>query len=320
MSINALDLIEKIGLLPNVNVTNPDIAVRVAQALKDCGIDVVEIPLFEEASMNSLAAVRKANPDSLVGAGTVHTAELAAKVVDLGVDFVVAPGMCRETIQYCLDKGVAVIPGATTATEIEIARSMGLNILKFFPSELNGGVKMINALRAPFSDVRFITTGGVNFDNLKDYAACKGVVAAGGSFMTPARLINAERWDDISELAQRAIEISLGFEMGHVGLNCHSVGEANATAEEFAKIFGFKTREIDISFFGGNAVEAMKKPSFGANGHIAIACNSMKRAIYDLERRGYKFRFFKNNDKGEMIAAYIENEIGGFAIHLCVKY
>ena len=93
MSTNALELIEKIGLLPNVNVTNPDIAVRVAQALQDGGIDAIEIPLFEEASMDSLAAVRKANPNYLVGAGTVHTAELAQKVVDLGVDFVVAPGM-----------------------------------------------------------------------------------------------------------------------------------------------------------------------------------------------------------------------------------
>ncbi len=320
MSTNALEMIEKIGLLPLVNVTDPSKAAPIAQALSKGGIDAVEVTLRDATAYESLANVRKACPNGLVGAGTVHNAEEAAKAIDLGADFIVAPGVCPKTIELCQEKNVAIIPGATTATEIELARSLGLNVVKFFPADVAGGLKAIKALRGPFSDVRFVPTGGITLDNMKPYVENSAVLAIGGSFMTPAAAIANGDWDAISAVAEQTIDASLGFTMGHVGINCQNVDEANSTASEFAKIFRFNTREIDISFFGGSAVEAMKKPSFGANGHIAIATNSMTRAVYHLERRGYKFRFFKNNPQGQMIAAYIENEIGGFAIHLCVKY
>ena len=319
MSSNVLESIEKIGLLPLVNVHDSSQAAPIAQALSKGGIDAVEVTLRDATALDSLKAARAALPNGLVGAGTVHNPKEAAAAIELGADFIVAPGVCPKTVQFCQEKNVPIIPGATTATEIELARSLGLNVVKFFPAGLSGGLEAIKALRGPFSDVRFVPTGGVNFDNMKPYAENAAIFAIGGSFMTPASAVAAGDWDAVSCAAARAVEALLGFQMGHVGINCNSAEEAKETAEEFAKIFNFGTREIDISFFGGSAVEAMKKPSFGAHGHIAIACNSMKRAIYHMERRGYKFRFFKNNDKGEMIAAYIENEIGGFAIHLSIK-
>lgn len=320
MSSNVLETIEKIGLLPLVNVKDSNKAAPLAQALARGGIDVVEVTLRDDSALNSLENVRKALPDALVGAGTVHTPEDALAAIERGADFIVAPGVCPKTIQLCQEKSVPIIPGATTATELELARSFGLKVVKFFPADLAGGLRAIQALRGPFGDMRFVPTGGINFDNMTPYVTNPAIFAIGGSFMTPSSAIDSDDWDAITSAAARAVDVSLGFQMGHVGVNCHSPEEARSTAEEFAKIFNFGTREIDISFFAGSAVEAMKKPSFGTNGHIAIACNSMKRAVYHLERRGYKFRFFKNNDKGEMIAAYIEDEIGGFAIHLCVKY
>ncbi len=319
MSSSVLESIEKIGLLPLVNVHDPSKAAPLTRALSKGGIDAVEVTLRDATALDSLKSARAALPNGLVGAGTVHSAEDAAKAIDLGADFIVAPGVCPKTIQFCQEKNVPIIPGATTATEIELARSLGLNVVKFFPADLSGGLDIIKALRGPFSDVRFVPTGGVNFDNMKPYAENGAIFAIGGSFMTPADSVAAGDWDAVSSAAARAVETLLGFQIGHVGINCNTAEEAKSTAEEFARIFNFGTREIDISFFGGSAVEAMKKPSFGAHGHIAIACNSMKRAIYHLERRGYKFRFFKNNDKGQMIAAYIEDEIGGFAIHLSIK-
>ncbi len=317
---NALDLIEKIGLLPLVNVSDPEKAAPIAQALSDGGIAAVEVTLRDASAFESLARVRKALPNALVGAGTVHNVADAEKAIDLGADFIVSPGVCPETIQFCQTRQTPIIPGAVTATEIELARSLGLSVVKFFPSDVLGGLKAINALRGPFSDVRFVPTGGINFDNMTPYAESKSVFAIGGSFLTPNAAVASGDWNAISETASRAVDKLLGFTMGHVGVNCPTVDVARAAAQEFADIFRFNTREIDISFFAGSAVETMKKPSFGEHGHIAIATNSMKRAIYHLERRGYSFRFFKNNDKGEMIAAYITNEIGGFAIHLCVKY
>lgn len=320
MSKDALELIEKVGLLPLVNVSDTDTAIQIAQALSEGGIDVVEVPLRNATALESLSAIRRAFPRLLIGAGTVINGAQALSAIEAGADFVVAPGLNPETVKACQSKGVAIIPGATTATEIEQGIALGLDVFKFFPADVCGGLKAINALRGPFANVRFVPTGGVSFDSMAPYAESKAVLAVGGSFITPKDAIAKKDWAAITASAQRAVDASLGFTMGHVGINCQNVEEANDAAAKFSRMFRFGQREIDISFFAGSAVEAMKKPSFGANGHIAIACNSMKRAIYHLERRGYEFRFFKNNDAGEMIAAYVTDEIEGFAIHLCVKY
>ncbi len=319
MDQNAMEMIEKVGLLPLVNVNDPSKAVPMATALAKGGIPVVEVTLRDKTALESLANISKACPDVLVGAGTVKCAEQAAAAIEAGAKFIVAPGVNPETIKFCKEKGVAIIPGATTATELEIGCSLGLNVFKFFPADIAGGLKAIHALSGPFADVCFVPTGGIGFDNMKAYVEDKAVLAIGGSFMTPKAAVDSNDWDAITAVAERAVEASLGFAMGHVGLNCNSVEEANQTALWFNDRFGLKPREIDISFFAGAAVEAMKKPSFGAHGHIGIACNSIARAMFQLERRGMKFRFCKTNPEGKIIAAYIEDEIGGFAVHICGK-
>lgn len=319
MNQNAMETIEQVGLLPLVNVNDPNKAVPIANALAKGGVPVVEVTLRDKTALESLANIRKACPDVLVGAGTVKSAEQAAAALDAGANFIVSPGINPATIKFCQEKGVAIIPGATTATELEIGCSFGLNVFKFFPADIAGGLTAIKAFRGPFSDVRFVPTGGISFDNMKEYMENPAIFAVGGSFMTPKAAVESNDWDALTNVAERAVEISLGFAMGHVGINCNSDDEANATACWFDERFGLKPREIDISFFAGKAVEAMKKPSFGQNGHIGIACNSIKRAIYHLERRGLKFRFFKKNPEGKILAAYIEDEVGGFAVHICGK-
>ncbi len=317
MCKNAMDLIEKIGLIPLVNVSDPSKAVPLASALANGGIPLVEVALRDKAALESLANIKKNLPGVLVGAGTVKNSAQVAEAVEAGADFIVSPGVNPDTIKFCQEKKVAIIPGATTATELELGISFGLNVFKFFPAETVGGMKLIKALRGPFGNVRFVPTGGINLNNMKEYAEDPAIYAIGGSFMTPKNAVETSDWEAITKLAQKTVEISLGFAMGHVGINCNSVDEANSTAVWFNDRFGLKPREIDISFFAGSAVEAMKKPSFGANGHIGIACNSIARAMYQLERRGMKFRFCKKNPEGKIIAAYIEDEVGGFAVHIC---
>lgn len=317
MNKNAMELIEQIGLIPLVNVSDPSKAAPIAKALSEGGIPLVEVTLRDKSALESLANIRKELPDVLVGAGTVKSPEQAAEALEAGAEFVVAPGVNPETIKYCQEKGTPIIPGAATATELEIGTSLGLNVFKFFPADVAGGLKAIKALRGPFGDVRFVPTGGINLGNMKEYVESSAVFAVGGSFMTPKEATDSNDWNAIKTIAEKTVEISLGFAMGHVGINCESAEEANSTALWFNERFGLKPREIDISFFAGAAVEAMKKPSFGAHGHIGIACNSIARALYQLERRGLKFRFFKKNPEGKIIAAYLEEEVGGFAVHLC---
>ena len=314
-----MELIEQVGLLPLVNVSDPSKAAPIARALSEGGIPVVEVTLRDKSALESLANVRKEQPETLVGAGTVKSPEQAARAIEAGAEFIVSPGLNPSTVKYCQENGVAIIPGVSTASDLELGTSLGLRTFKFFPADVSGGLPAINALRGPFGDVRFVPTGGISFENMTPYAESGAVFAIGGSFLTPKGAVESNDWAAIKRTAERAVEASLGFAMGHVGINCESVEEAKETANWFDERFGLKPREIDISFFAGKAVEAMKKPSFGRCGHIGIACNSITRALYQLERKGLKFRFFKKNPEGKIIAAYLEEEVGGFAVHLCGK-
>ncbi|MBQ1278061.1 MAG: hypothetical protein IIY07_05405, partial [Thermoguttaceae bacterium] len=168
--------------------------------------------------------------------------------------------------------------------------------------------------------VRFIPTGAVDWAEIDAYSRCGAILAIGGRFVAPCSAVAAGDWAGIAANAKRAVELLLGLEMGHVGINCQSSDEAGSTADWFFKTFGLATRETPISFFAGAAVETMKSPSFGANGHIGIAANSAARAAYHLQRQGVEFRAFKCAPDGTLIAAYLTEEIGGFAVHLCPKY
>ena len=178
----------------------------------------------------------------------------------------------------------------------------------------------IKALTEAFPTVRFIPTGAVDWAEIDAYSRCGAILAIGGRFVAPCSAIAAGDWAGIAANAKRAVELLLGLEMGHVGINCETSDEAGATADWFFKTFGLATRETPISFFAGAAVETMKSPSFGANGHIGIAANSAARAAYHLQRQGVEFRAFKCAPDGTLIAAYLTEEIGGFAVHLCPKY
>ena len=320
MLTDALKQVEEIGLLPIVNVDDPSKAVPTAQALIDGGIRVVETTFRGPAALDSLKNIRKAFPDLLIAAGTVVRTEQVDAAIDAGADFIVSPGLNPKTVEYCQRKNIAILPGATTATELELGTSLGLSIFKFFPADVAGGLGAIKALGGPFGGVRFVPTGGINFNNMKEYAESAAVVALGGSFFAPNSAVDAGDWTGIAANAKRAVDLSLGLTMGHLGINCESADEARTTAKWFDETFGFAPREIAASFFSASAVESMKKPSYGAKGHIGIATNSMTRAIYHLQRRGVKFRDFKYGADGAMIAAYLTEEIGGFAAHLCPKY
>lgn len=142
----------------------------------------------------------------LVGAGTVLTTEQVDSAVAAGAKFIVSPGLNPVTVKYCQAKGVPVIPGIMTPSEIELALSLGLTEVKFFPAEAAGGVKMIKALSAPYGNVRFMPTGGISPANMEDYLSFPKVFACGGSWMVKKDLIQAGAFDRITELCRQAVQ------------------------------------------------------------------------------------------------------------------
>jgi 2-dehydro-3-deoxyphosphogluconate aldolase/(4S)-4-hydroxy-2-oxoglutarate aldolase len=188
--------------------------------------------------------------------------------------------------------------------------------VKFFPAEQNGGVAKLKALAGPYSNLRWMVTGGINAKNLNDYLSFNKIVACGGTWMVQKDLIEAEKWDEIEKLTREAVNNMLGFEVKHIGINTENAEEAMKAAKLFGAMFNFDIAEGNSSIFVGNkGIEIMKTQYLGKNGHIAIGTNSLPRAIAYFKGKGIAFREETITAK----AAYFQDEIAGFAIHLVQK-
>ena len=179
---------------------------------------------------------------------------------------------------------------------------------------------MIKSMAAPYTNVKFMPTGGIGTNNMKSYLDFDKIIAIGGSWMVKTDMISAGQFDKIRDLTREAVQTMLGFEVRHVGINCNTEDEANQVADRFDNVFGFTKKDGNSSIFAGTGVEVMKSPFLGAHGHIAIGTNYADRALNYLEMQGFKFDMstakYKN---GKLIAVYMAEEIGGFAVHLLQK-
>lgn len=200
------------GILPVINIPNVNLAIPVAEALRRGGVNSIEVTLRSPDSLESIKSIKTEFPDMTVGAGTVLSVELVDKAIANGADFIVTPGYDDKVVDYCIAKGIQIVPGCVTATEIQKAVASGLKTLKFFPAELNGGVEAINLLSGPFPSVKFIPTGGITFQNLGKYLKSSKVLACGGSYMATKSQIDNGDFDSITEACKKAVAISQGFE------------------------------------------------------------------------------------------------------------
>ena len=310
--------LKRTGILPIITITDPKDAVPVARALSEGGLTSAEFTFRTDAAQAAIGAVAKQLPEMLVGAGTVLTAEQVDAAAGAGAKFIVTPGLNRDIVEYCFKKDIPVFPGVSSASDIDLAVRLGLNVVKFFPAGTTGGIANIKALAAPFTKMRFIPTGGINAKNLNDYLAFERVDACGGSWMIDQKLISDGDFDGIKKLAKQAVDTMLGFEFAHLGINDPNEQAADKTAKFFCDAFSFEYIPKQPSIFSGPAIEVMKNGGKGKNGHIGFYANNVERAIFHLEARGYSFdsSTARISDDGECTFIYFEGEYGGFAIHL----
>ena len=205
--MDVLSRLAAAGIVPVVVLDKAEDAVPTARAMLAGGIDVMEITFRTAAAADSIRAVAKEVPDMLVGAGTVTATSQIDAVIEAGGDFIVSPGFDPELVAYAQEKGIAVYPGCTTASEYHQALKFGLEVIKFFPAEQSGGLAKIKALSAPFPMFKVMPTGGISLKNLKEYLCCPVIAACGGSYMVTAELIDSNRWDEITALCRKSREI-----------------------------------------------------------------------------------------------------------------
>lgn len=308
------------GIVPVVVLEDADKAIPTANALLAGGLPVMEITLRTSAGLESIRRVAHECHNMLVGAGTVLTLDQCKACVEAGAKFIVSPGLDRDVVQWCVENGVTVTPGCVTPSEITEALRLGVDIIKFFPANVYGGLPAMNALSGPFGDVKFIPTGGINASNLGEYIAAPFIHAVGGSWLCSQADINAGNFDKITNLVKESLNIVMGFEMKHVGINSKDEDESSSIASKLASVFNFEYKPGSSSIFAGKGIEVMKTKQLGDKGHVAIGTNDIRRALTYLEHKGIEFdpesAKFTN---GKMIAIYLKEEFGGFAFHLLQK-
>ena len=202
-----LNQIHEIGIVPVVVLEDAKDAAPLARALCDGGLPCAEVTFRTDAAEESIRIMTQQFPNMLVGAGTVLTTEQVDRAMAAGAKFIVSPGLNPHVVQYCLDKEIPITPGCMTPGEIEQALEYGLEVVKFFPAELAGGLKMIQALAAPYVGLKFMPTGGISADNVKEYLKYDRILACGGSWMVKGDFIHAGNFDQIRELSKEAAKM-----------------------------------------------------------------------------------------------------------------
>ena len=204
---DTLKQIGSTGIVPVVVLNKADDAEPLAQALVKGGLSCAEVTFRTDAAEESIRRIAKKFPEMFVGAGTVLTTEQADRAVGAGAKFIVSPGLNPKVVEHCLKKGYPITPGIMTPTELEMALGFGLDVVKFFPAENAGGLKMIKAMSAPYTMMKFMPTGGINATNVRDYLASNKILACGGSWMVKGDLINAGNFAEIEKLTREAAAI-----------------------------------------------------------------------------------------------------------------
>ena len=207
-TLQPADVFAASPVMPVMVIERVEDALPMARALADGGINIFEVTLRTSAALKAISVIAEHMPDTIVGAGTVINETQYDAAVEAGAQFVISPGITENLLRHALLGKAPLIPGCATVSEIMTALAHGYEWLKFFPAEVNGGVKALKAISGPLPQVHFCPTGGISPANMKDYLSLSSVQTVGGSWMLPADSIKAGRWDELTRLAEEAIAIT----------------------------------------------------------------------------------------------------------------
>lgn len=203
-----INKLSELRVVPVIAIDDAEKAVPLAGALTRGGLPCAEITFRTAQAEEAMRRIAKHVPELLLGAGTVLTTEQADRAANAGAKFVVTPGFNPRVVDHCISRGIPIIPGCSTPSDMEQAIERGLRVVKFFPAEQSGGLAYIKAVSAPYSMLSFMPTGGISPKNLKDYLSFNKIFACGGSWMVKKELISEGRFDEIERLCAEAYALA----------------------------------------------------------------------------------------------------------------
>ncbi|BCK30188.1 bifunctional 4-hydroxy-2-oxoglutarate aldolase/2-dehydro-3-deoxy-phosphogluconate aldolase [Vibrio mimicus] len=199
--------LKALKVIPVIAIDNAEDIIPLGKVLVENGLPAAEITFRSEAAVEAIRLLRQAQPDMLIGAGTVLNREQAIAAKEAGATFIVSPGFNPNTVKACQEIGIDIVPGVNNPSTVEAALEMGLTTLKFFPAEASGGINMVKSLLAPYTDIELMPTGGISPANIKDYLAIPRVLACGGTWMVDKKLIEAGNWEELARLTREAVAL-----------------------------------------------------------------------------------------------------------------
>jgi 2-dehydro-3-deoxyphosphogluconate aldolase / (4S)-4-hydroxy-2-oxoglutarate aldolase len=205
---DVMQQIGALGVIPVIALNDASLAVALGEALLEGGLPCAEITFRTAAAQEAIEQMATRFPELLVGAGTVCSVPQAIQAANSGAKFIVSPGFDAGVVDWCLQNDMPIAPGVMTPTEVGMALSKGIKLLKFFPAGTAGGIPMLKAIAAPYGDAKFIPTGGINAANLADYLRLPMVHACGGSWLASKQLLANKDFESIKKLAGEAVAIA----------------------------------------------------------------------------------------------------------------
>ena len=308
------------GLLPAAGTAERGNLEIAAKAFGDAGIRVLELPAdlenFEEA-----AAVFRKDGRIVLAVSGIRTLEDCVRAVEHGAGMILSDALRTELADWCREKGVTYVPACTTAAEISQALDRGICTVLYTPCFSPEPCSVLDEMGKD-RGLKFIVSGGVDKENFLEYADKPYILAVRGAFLWPG----AEDCGDDRKAAAWAEGLyleNLGFALGHVGVSTASDEEGHALADELSGVFGMQAEHGHVGNWSlARGIEIVNGKGPGLHGHIAVQCNNVERAICYLENHGHKVKreSFRFRYPGRLSFAYLEEEFGGFAIHLMLRW
>lgn len=302
------------GLIPIITIDDAKSVRPLAQALIKAHLPVLEITFRTQAAEEALHIISEEFPEILLGAGTILTPENAEKATKAGARFLLSPGFNPRVVDYCREHSITIVPGINSPTQIELALEKNIRVLKFFPSEASGGIELIKSMAAPFPDIHFIATGGVNNSNIATYVAFPGILACGGSWIAKEKDIAAGRFEDITVTAKSAIRNMLGFKVASIQLG--GIGEKDETAIEpvFSELLHQPVKKSNTTIVVSDILEFKIPGTTDLSHTICLTTNDYERALFYMQQQGYNVQ--DKTDEQGLRELWITEVIGNYNIKI----
>lgn len=309
--------LELCGIIPLVKLEDIRDTLPLMGALTAAGIKVVEIVFRSSIAKDAIKLISSKCQNMLVGAGTVISIDQVNEAISAGAKYIVTPSFNSKVVDRCIKLGIPVFPGCSNATDVEQAYERGLKVVKFFPSELLGGVPMLKALSKTYPFMRFLPTGGINSDNLNNYLSFNNVLCCGGTFLVDEELIRQGKFEEVTKNVREAINKMLNIQLDHIAINTDEA-QGKKLLKTISQLSGNNYMESEGKY---NGIEAVFENQFGKIGHIAFSSPNLERCVYYLAERGFSIDpdSIVKNDNGKMIKVNLEGDNAGFILRLIRK-